>query len=295
MQKEYLRALLLIQFLAISTLSWASTCTEGDCKNGYGEYVWDSGHKYTGTWKNNRKHGYGVSNLASGDKYAGKYINNKRVGRGTYTWIDGTKYIGEWINNERTGQGTQIWPNGKKYVGKWLNGDRYGKGTQINADGDKYVGDWKYDKKSGKGTYSWKKTGSIFVGEFFNNSRVMGTQTYSSGNEYVGGFMDNDYHGKGILSYASGRIIKGIWVKGKYIGTQAEVNAQKSREQAALNTQKRFEEQAKIKYDKIYNACLIDKGSKVDMTVSNLNTAVRSSCKAIAENPSWYNNIKYNL
>jgi len=61
-------------------------CSQGDCANGIGIYLWSSGTKYAGEFKNYRPHG-----------------------QGTYTWIDGTKYIGELLNNKRHGQGTYKW------------------------------------------------------------------------------------------------------------------------------------------------------------------------------------------
>tara|TARA_B110000438_G_C15513110_1_gene520793 strand:- start:357 stop:500 length:144 start_codon:yes stop_codon:yes gene_type:complete len=43
----------------------------------------------------------------------------------------------------------------------------------------------------------------------------------------------------------------------------------------------------------IYNACLLDKGSKIDMNVETLKNAVEATCVAISLNPSWYEKIKY--
>ena len=51
-------------------------CISGDCVNGYGVYVWYSGNKYEGWWKNDQRHG-----------------------QGTYTHDDGTVRKGKWINN----------------------------------------------------------------------------------------------------------------------------------------------------------------------------------------------------
>ena len=47
-------------------------CT-GDCKNGYGVWVYSDGARYEGNFKNGKKNG-----------------------QGTYTFADGTKYVGEW-------------------------------------------------------------------------------------------------------------------------------------------------------------------------------------------------------
>ena len=62
-------ALLLILFIvSFSAYSQSTGCTQGDCVNGYGVYVWDSGEKYEGYWKNDKRNGYGVNNFSNGAK-----------------------------------------------------------------------------------------------------------------------------------------------------------------------------------------------------------------------------------
>ena len=58
---------------------------------------------------------------------------------------------------------------------------------------------------------------------------------------------------------------------------------------------KKMEEQrlAKAKYDKIFNACFLDRSSNVDMQVSSVERAVRETCKSIAEDPSWFESLQY--
>jgi hypothetical protein len=48
------------------------------------------------------------------------------------------------------------------------------------------------------------------------------------------------------------------------------------------------------KYDRIYDACLLDKASSVDMQVSSLERALKNVCKGIAKYPSWLDSVKYN-
>ena len=50
-------------------------CISGNCENGYGIYTWESGGKYVGEFK-----------------------DNKRNGQGTYTYVDGTIQEGLWQN-----------------------------------------------------------------------------------------------------------------------------------------------------------------------------------------------------
>ena len=53
------------------------------------------------------------------------------------------------------------------------------------------------------------------------------------------------------------------------------------------------EENARKKYERIYNACLLDKGKEVDMSVGAMRNAVQATCKDIAEDPSWLEELKY--
>ena len=48
------------------------------------------------------------------------------------------------------------------------------------------------------------------------------------------------------------------------------------------------------KYERIYNACLLDKGADVDMSVSSLEKALKATCASIAKDPSFLENFRYN-
>lgn len=61
-----------------------------------------------------------------------------------------------------------------------------------------------------------------------------------------------------------------------------------------LATQKDYDDAAKRKVQKrIYNACLIDQGEGVDMTVQSLEEAVQAMCSEISEQPSFIDRWKY--
>ena len=187
------------------------------------------------------------------------------------------------------GIGTFTWDNGNKYVGEWKDSKRHGQGTYTGADGRNsfiYIGEWKDGKKHGQGT--------------------MDTEV---GGEYVGEWKDDDMHGKGTFTdNYSGKTKTGVWKNHSYLGTKAELDAKertrKAKEEAdrkareakvELDAKRKAREEARQKYDRIYNACLLDKSSDVDMQVSALRIAVEETCEAIAEDPSWYEeNWKYN-
>ena len=61
-----------------------------------------------------------------------------------------------------------------------------------------------------------------------------------------------------------------------------------------LATQKDYDDAEKRKVQKrIYNACLIDKGEGVDMTVQSLEEAVQAMCSEISEQHSFIDRWKY--
>lgn len=97
----------------------------GNCKNGYGVYVYSDGDRYEGDWKNGNKHG-----------------------QGTYTWINGDEYVGEWKDNKRNGQGTYTFNSGAMYIGKtWKDSKKHGKMTYISSAGKETKQKWKNGKK----------------------------------------------------------------------------------------------------------------------------------------------------
>lgn len=57
--------------------------------------------------------------------------------------------------------------------------------------------------------------------------------------------------------------------------------------------QKEEKRLAQAKYDKIFNACFLDRSSNVDMQVSSIEKAVKETCKSIAEDPSWFESLQY--
>lgn len=56
-----------------------ASCISGDCKNGFGVYIFSNGDKYEGAWENGKRHGYGVYTWASGKQFKGEFRENRRV------------------------------------------------------------------------------------------------------------------------------------------------------------------------------------------------------------------------
>jgi len=172
----------------------ADECVEGDCINGRGTLVFDTGHKYTGGFKDGVRQGEGILLMPGGRKIVGVWEDNE-IKSGTYTEPDGTVYEGQWMFRERNGQGTLTFPDGRKYVGEFKSDQRNGQGTMFFPDGRKYVGDF----------LSGKRTGT-------------GTMTYPDGRVYTGEFEDGEMNGKGSMTYPDGRKVEGTFKDGTYVG-----------------------------------------------------------------------------
>jgi hypothetical protein len=153
---------------------------------------------------------------------------------------------------------------------------RNGYGAYTFADGAKYVGDFKNNKIHGQGTFTFPD-GAKYVGDFKNNEMSgQGTVTWADGAKYVGDWKNSLKHGQGTETWADGSTKTGFWEKGTYFGTKAEW------------------EEGEKKRDGIYNACLLDKSSDFDLKVRITRIAVQKTCMAIAKDPSWFEELKYN-
>ena len=106
---------------------------------------------------------------------------------------------------------------------------------------------------------------------------------------HEGGWKDNQITGVGKITFADGHVQEGVFQDGTYLGTVASVEREKKQRFADLE-QERI---AKAKFEKIYNACLLDKSSGLDMQVESVEAAVKATCEAIAEDPSWMESLKY--
>ena len=207
---------LLLLLLCVPLIGFGQ-CISGDCENGYGTYIWDSGNKYVGEWKDGLAHGLATMTYASGSKYIGEWKDGFFYGEGTYIYASGDKYVGEWKVDKKDGEGTLTWANGNKYVGEWKDGKKDGQGTMTYASGNKYVGEWKDGFFYGEGTYY--ASGNKYVGEWKRALKDgQGTMTYASGNKYVGEWKDDLLHGQGTYTFVSGNKYVGEWKDGKQHG-----------------------------------------------------------------------------
>lgn len=135
-----------------------SQCVEGDCKNGTGVMVFDSGNKYKGEFK-----------------------NGKRNGTGTFVWSSGAKYQGEWKNDKMDGMGTYIFPDRRVYKGQFVMGKKQGKGELLDENGKTiYKGKWENDVFVDPDAirYSYFGLGAAVVSDIFPDIPAKGTCTF---------------------------------------------------------------------------------------------------------------------
>ncbi|TGN01665.1 hypothetical protein [Leptospira yasudae] len=80
-------------------------CKSGNCRDGSGIYVYDSGEAYSGSFKNDKRHGFGNIHYRDGDKYAGYFQNDKKVGTGTYRFANGAVFSGRFFDDGESAEG----------------------------------------------------------------------------------------------------------------------------------------------------------------------------------------------
>jgi hypothetical protein len=109
-------------------------CIKGDCKNGYGEYVYDNG-KYSGNWLKGKKSGKGIYEWDVGDKFDGNWLKGKKSGKGIYEWANGNIYKGPYLKNKKNGKGIKTKPDGTTIEGNWRKNWWHGEMTTTEPDG----------------------------------------------------------------------------------------------------------------------------------------------------------------
>jgi hypothetical protein len=86
-------------------------CVDGDCENGTGTYIFPSGNKYTGQFKNYARDGNGIAWMSNGDRFEGIFRNND-FASGSYYFSTGYKYTGNYDANGKELNGNYYAPSG---------------------------------------------------------------------------------------------------------------------------------------------------------------------------------------
>ncbi len=123
-------------------------CVAGNCDNGLGIYVHESGERYEGDFRYGKRHGTGVQYYPDGKmKYKGDFRADQRTGYGAYYFPNGDKYVGLFQNNLPHGKGTYYYIDGDRFVGIYENGKRNGQGAFYHRDGRREAGVYSEDER----------------------------------------------------------------------------------------------------------------------------------------------------
>jgi hypothetical protein len=122
---------------------------------------------------------------------------------------DGSIYEGNMKWRKITGKGTMKWGSKSgflnfSYEGEWKDGEMNGKGKLTFSNGDIYEGEFVRGEREGIGTYYYTEKGDVYKGS------------------WKSGYKD----GSGTYGYKNGKVIKGIWERGK-LKSQTVVQEQK--------------------------------------------------------------------
>jgi hypothetical protein len=132
-------------------------------RDGEGVYTSADGHRYEGSWKNDKRHGPGTQTFSSKGKdgkpgwsgtYEGEWFENKKHGRGIFTYVNGDRYEGQWVNGKKDGYGIYSYANQDRYEGQFSKDNIHGQGIFIYKNGDQCVGRWKNDVQDGRALHT---------------------------------------------------------------------------------------------------------------------------------------------
>jgi hypothetical protein len=193
-----------------------------DDRNSEGTLLYESGSKYVGKLKNNKRHGRGVYtypiveelNKAKENNpqmriyfndlkrlsFSGEWEEDIKV-RGLIIYRKGDKYEGQLFNDKIHGKGVFKFVSGSVYKGDFQNGVRDGYGIETYYNGSKYEGSWYKDKKHGIGEFI-SANEEIHKGRYANNKRNgMGFDWYTVGDLYQGTYKDHKRHGLFMINF----------------------------------------------------------------------------------------------
>jgi len=206
--------------------------------SGEGQFNFDSGSVYSGSWKDNAMEGPGSLVVPSSGNYIGDFLLSEKNGHGIFTWDDGTIYDGEWKNDRMDGQGIYTSSNGAVYTGTFRDNalyqgtctftndsgkyeldyqDGHAKSAVIQfADGTNYSGECSESTINGKGRMAFRR-GDIYEGQFSSGVRNgTGEYEWASGDHYSGAWADDKMSGNGTYSFADGSILKGEFIDNSF-------------------------------------------------------------------------------
>jgi hypothetical protein len=170
------------QFLSILVLVFpalaSGDCIEGDCKNGFGIYIFPEGGEYAGQFSEGKFAGTGKHVFADGNRYEGMFEDGTVHGTGTLTYADGSIYSGEFNRGTISGKGSMVFTNNSKYEGEFADGLFQGRGIYTFGDESRYEGEFKKGLEFREGDHYSKGTITYFdksqeIGEWKNGEFIV--------------------------------------------------------------------------------------------------------------------------
>jgi hypothetical protein len=149
----------------------AAQCQKGNCLNGTGTYLYPSGARYEGEFRNAKANGQGTLYFSNGNRYSGFWVEQYREGKGTLTFANGDKYVGDFKRSKLAGQGIMAFSTGGRYEGQWAEDQPNGNGIYIFSNKDRYDGNFKDGKMNGAGTLK-KADGTVLSGNWLNDAFI---------------------------------------------------------------------------------------------------------------------------
>lgn len=200
--------ILFFVLVLVNVVTVQAQCVSGDCRNGRGIFVYPSGAKYIGDFKDGEIHGIGVCYYTDGSKYQGEWRHRFPHGKGTRTYTDGHQHTGLWY------RGRPVDDKGN-FLEEYVVETREERDAAIDIQSGCIDGDC----KNGQGTFAYPD-GSKYDGQFRQSKlQGLGTWYFVNGDRYVGAFENNFPHGKGTLYKADGTQVKGFWREGEFAGS----------------------------------------------------------------------------
>ena len=130
---------------------------------GRGIFIWKSGIKYIGYWKDSEMNGEGVifdknNNLI----FNGNYYHGKKYGKGKFIIKDNEYYEGEFFDDKMEGKGTYHYNNGDIWEGNFSNNQKNGIGILTLQNGDSYLVKFEKDNYMGGTKLTKEEKAKVF-------------------------------------------------------------------------------------------------------------------------------------
>jgi hypothetical protein len=229
----------------VMTFTTTGEILRGEFRNGYiynGEGVVrmrQAGDYMIGKWKRGEMHGKGVA-CKDGWKYEGEFENGLYHGQGVLTYStgktlsgtfvkgtvqNGTGHLkvkgsadyatGTWVDGVLDGPGTTF-TAGLMYEGNFRAGEWHGQGVVTYPTCETLKGEFRKGKIfNGEGTLKQADSANVMSGTWVNGKLHGPGVTNTGGWRYEGQLDGGEWHGQGVLTYETGEMLKGEFVRGR--------------------------------------------------------------------------------